>query len=207
VDVMYDFPFGTQELEGIAARGDYDLRRHQEFSGKSMEYFDQETNEKFVPHVVEPSAGVDRITLALLCNAYAEEWAPKEGIGGGPRPAEPGQNPPPGYEARTLLHFAPGIAPVTVAIFPLLKNKPELVQLAREIYDTVRPDWPAFYDQTGAIGRRYRRQDEVGTPFCVTVDFDSLKDRTVTLRDRDTMKQERLAIRELPDRLRAAVRP
>jgi glycyl-tRNA synthetase len=198
VDVMFDFPFGTQELEGIAARGNFDLSRHQEFSGKSMEYFDQETNEKFVPHVVEPSAGVDRICLALLCNAYAEEWIPKDESG--VIPAEPGKQPPEGYEARTVLRFHPRVAPVKIAVFPLLKNKPELMEKARSVYNTLRRWWPCFWDQTGAIGRRYRRQDEIGTPYCVTVDFQTLTDNTVTVRDRDSMKQERVEVGKLPDR-------
>ena len=194
VDIMYAFPFGVQELEGIAARGSFDLGRHQEFSGKSMEYFNQETNEKFVPHVVEPSAGVDRIALALLCNAYREEWIPKEGPA---IPAEPGKQPPEGFEARTVLRFAPRVAPIKVAIFPLLKNKPELVDKSRDIFNALQRRWSCFYDQTGAIGRRYRRQDEVGTPFCVTIDFDTLKENTVTLRERDSMQQVRLPVDEL----------
>ena len=200
-DVAYDFPFGRQELEGIAARGAFDLTQHQQFSGKSMEYFDQEANERYVPHVVEPSAGVDRIALALICNAYREEWAPKAGTEGGALEAEPGKRPPEGYEARTVMKFAPSIAPVSVAVFPLLKNKPELVAKAREVYDRVRSRRPAFWDVTGAIGRRYRRQDEIGTPFCVTIDFDTLEDDTVTVRDRDTMAQDRVAIGELESRL------
>jgi glycyl-tRNA synthetase len=204
VDIMFDFPFGTQELEGIAARGDFDLRRHQEFSGKSLEYFDQETNEKFVPHVVEPSAGVDRICLALLCNAYAEEWLPKD-ENAAVLPAEPGKQPPAGYEARTVMRFHPRIAPIKIAVFPLLKNKPELVEKARGVYDMLRRWWPCFWDQTGAIGRRYRRQDEIGTPFCVTVDFDTLANNTVTVRDRDTMKQERVEIGKLAERFHDAL--
>jgi glycyl-tRNA synthetase len=200
VDVMYDFPFGTQELEGIAARGNYDLSRHQEYSGKSMEYFDQETNERFIPHVVEPSAGVDRIALAILCEAYAEEWIAK-GEGGEVRPADPGKQPPEGFEARTVMRFAPGIAPVKVAVFPLLKNKPELVEKSRQVFEMLRQRWPAFYDVTGAIGRRYRRQDEIGTPYGVTIDFDTLQDNTVTLRERDSMRQIRLKIEELPGKL------
>lgn len=198
VDVAYDFPFGTQELEGIAARGNFDLSQHQEFSGKSMEYFDQAANERYVPHVVEPSAGVDRVALAVLCDAYAEEWVPKKNTEGGLRPAEPGKQAPEGYEARTVMHFAPSIAPVRVAVFPLLKNKPELVSKARDVFGMMRDRYPAFYDETGAIGRRYRRQDEVGTPHCVTVDFDTLEDDTVTVRDRDTMDQQRVKIDELP---------
>jgi glycyl-tRNA synthetase len=204
VDIMYDFPFGTQELEGIAARGNYDLSRHQEFSGKSMEYFDAETKEKFVPHVVEPSAGVDRIALAILCEAFQEEGAPTaEGQGNPTLPAEPGQQPPAGYEARIVLRFAPVIAPIKAAVFPLLKNRPELVQKARGIFETLRARWPVFYDEAGAIGRRYRRQDEAGTPFGITVDFQSLEDDTVTLRDRDSMQQVRLKIGALTETLAA----
>ena len=201
VDVMYAFPFGVQELEGIAARGDFDLTRHQQFSGKSMEYFDQETNEKFVPHVVEPSAGVDRIALALICNAYHQEWVPASESSGGPIPAEPGKQPPQGYEARTIMRFHPKIAPVKVAVFPLLKNKPELMEKGRSVFDLLQKRWPCFWDIAGAIGRRYRRQDEIGTPFCVTIDFQTLTDNTVTIRDRDSMKQDRIEIGKLPDRL------
>jgi glycyl-tRNA synthetase len=201
VDIMYAFPFGVQELEGIAARGDYDLRRHQEFSGKSMEYFDADAKEKFVPHVVEPSAGVDRITLALICNAHREEWVPTADKSGPALPAEPGKQPPEGFEARTVMRFHPRIAPIKVAVFPLLKNKPELVQKARDLFASLNRYWPCFFDLTGSIGKRYRRQDEIGTPFCVTVDFDSLKDNTVTLRERDSMQQERLSLDALPARL------
>ena len=201
VDVMYDFPFGAQELEGIAARGDFDLTQHQKFSGKSMEYFDQETREKFVPHVIEPSAGVDRITLALLCEAYREEWVPAGNTGGELQEAEPGKPVPAGYELRTVLRFSPRVAPVKAAVFPLLKNKPELVARAREVFAMLQKKWPVFWDQTGAIGRRYRRQDEIGTPFGITVDFQTLEDGTVTLRERDSMKQIRLNIAELEDHL------
>ncbi len=197
-DIMYDFPFGMQELEGIAARGAFDLTQHQTFSGKSMEYFDQETKEKFIPHVVEPSAGVDRVALALLCEAYRQEWVPTAETPGSPIEAEPGKPVPAGYELRTVMAFAPTIAPIQVAVFPLLKNKPELLVKAREVFAALQRRWSCFWDQTGAIGRRYRRQDEIGTPFCVTIDFQTLTDQTVTVRDRDTMKQIRLAIAELP---------
>lgn len=203
VDIMYDFPFGRQELEGIAARGDYDLRRHQEFSGKSLEYFDPESREKFLPHVVEPSAGVDRIALALLCSAYAEEWIPAGDTPGERRPAEPGARPPEGYEARTVLKFSPRIAPVKVAVFPLLKNRPELVAKSRAVFEPLRCRWATFWDESGAIGRRYRRQDEIGTPFGVTVDFQTLEDDTVTLRERDSMQQVRLSVRELEGQIAA----
>ncbi|MFO7871783.1 MAG: glycine--tRNA ligase [Kiritimatiellia bacterium] len=200
VDIRYDFPFGMQELEGIAVRGDFDLRRHQEYSGRSMEYFDQESGRKFIPHVVEPSAGVDRIALALLCNAFRCEWVPKGGEGE-IQPAEPGAKAPEGYEARNVMRFAPAAAPVKAAIFPLLKNKEPLVAKARGIYEDLSRHWACFYDQTGAIGRRYRRQDEIGTPLGITVDFDTLEDNTVTVRDRDTMEQVRVRSEELPERV------
>jgi len=188
-DIEYDFPFGRQELEGVAYRTDYDLKQHQQASGKLLEYFDDETKEKFIPHVVEPSAGVDRTVLALICDAYAEDQAPDE----------KGK-----METRTVLRFHPRIAPVKCAVFPLLKNKEPLVAKAREIVDLLRPHMFVFYDESGAIGRRYRRQDEIGTPFGVTVDFETLGEKnaalkdTVTLRERDSMKQERVAIKDLP---------
>jgi glycyl-tRNA synthetase len=192
-DIEYDFPFGQQELEGVAYRTDYDLSQHQKASGKSLEYFDEETKEKFIPHVVEPSAGVDRTVLALICEAYAEDQAPND----------KGE-----MESRTVLRFHPRIAPIKCAIFPLLKNKEQLVTKAKEIVGLLRPHMNVFYDESGAIGRRYRRQDEIGTPFGITVDFETLGEKdpalreTVTLRDRDTMKQERVAIRDLPAILR-----
>jgi glycyl-tRNA synthetase len=188
VDILYKFPFGTQELEGIAARGDFDLTQHQKFSGKSMEYFDEEAKAKYVPHVIEPSAGVDRLALALICSAYCEDQAPDEKGN---------------LETRVVMRFHPRIAPIKVAVFPLLKNKPELVTKAKEVRDLLRPHMSVFYDEAGAIGRRYRRQDEAGTPFGVTIDFETLGQQspelrdTVTLRDRDTMKQERVKISEL----------
>ena len=199
VDVTIDFPFGKQELEGIAARSDFDLSRHQEFSGKPLDYFDAEKNEKYLPHVIEPSAGVDRIALALLCHAYREEWIP--GGGGAAIEAEPGKPVPAGHELRTVMRFAPGIAPVKVAVFPLLKNKPELVAKSREVYEPLRRRWSCYWDESGAIGRRYRRQDEIGTPFGITIDFQTLEDQTVTLRARDSMQQERLPIANLESRL------
>jgi glycyl-tRNA synthetase len=192
VDILYKFPFGTQELEGIAARGDFDLTQHQKFSGKSMEYFDEEAKLKYVPHVIEPSAGVDRLALALICNAYCEDQAPDD----------KGK-----METRVVMRFHPKIAPIKAAVFPLLKNKPELVAKAKQVRDLLRPHLTVFYDEAGAIGRRYRRQDEAGTPFGVTIDFDTLGEQgpglkdTVTLRDRDTMKQERVKIDELVPRL------
>jgi glycyl-tRNA synthetase len=188
VDILYKFPFGTQELEGIAARGNFDLTQHQTHSGKSMEYFDQEAASKYVPHVIEPSAGVDRLLLALLCNAYDEEEVTDE----------KGKS-----ETRVVMRFHPRVAPIKVGIFPLLKNKPELVKKAIEVRDLLRPLMNVFYDDTGAIGRRYRRQDEAGTPFGLTIDFDTIGENgpelegTVTLRHRDSMKQERVKISDL----------
>src|SRR3982075_3607485 len=187
-DIEYDFPFGRQELEGVAYRTDYDLSQHQKASGKSLEYFDEETKQKFIPHVVEPSAGVDRTVLALICEAYSEDEAPDE----------KGK-----METRTVLRLHPRMAPIKCTVFPLLKNKEELVAKAKEIVDLLRPHMFVFYDEGGAIGRRYRRQDEIGTPFGVTVDFETLGEKdpghlnTVTLRDRDTMKQERIKIADL----------
>jgi glycyl-tRNA synthetase len=247
VDVLYKFPFSKrdekgelagEELEGIAARSDFDLSQHQRFSGKPMTVFDEELKtawpklspekqtelreryaqarlnyltrageapEKaqklapadaealskgyYVPHVIEPSAGVDRLALALICNAYTEDQAPDE----------KGK-----METRVVMRFHPRIAPIKVAVFPLLKNKPELVKKAQEVRDLLRPLMTVFYDEAGAIGRRYRRQDEAGTPFGVTIDFETLGEQgpvsrdTVTLRERDSMKQERIKISELP---------
>lgn len=177
VDIVYDFPFGTSELYGLAYRTDFDLSRHAEFSGQVLEYTDPETREKFVPHVIEPTFGVERTLLALLCNAYDEEQL------------ENG-------EMRTVLHFSPRIAPVKIAVFPLMK-KEMLVAKAEKVFDQLQSIFACEYDESGAIGKRYRRQDELGTPYCVTIDFDTLENDTVTLRDRDTMKQERVPIDQL----------
>ena len=191
-DIEYDFPFGRQELEGVAYRTDYDLKQHQEASGKPLDYFDEETKQRFIPHVIEPSAGVDRTVLALLCNAYDEETVTDE----------KGKT-----ETRIVMRFHPRIAPVKVGVFPLLKNNEQLVSKAREIVGLLRAQMNVFYDETGAIGRRYRRQDEAGTPFGVTIDFETLGEKdpalrdTVTLRERDSMKQERIKIDELRDLL------
>ncbi|GIX49989.1 MAG: glycine--tRNA ligase [Limisphaera sp.] len=237
VDIQFKFPFGTQELEGIAARSDFDLSQHQRYSGRPMTVFDEELRAAwgrlepskqqdlqeryyrhrlgyltrmgepaeqaeaaarqdaemlakgyYIPHVIEPSAGVDRLALALLCHAYDEDQAPNE----------KGQP-----ETRVVLRFHPRIAPIKVAVFPLLKNRPALVEKAREIRDLLRPHMNVFYDDAGAIGRRYRRQDEIGTPFCVTVDFETLGEKgpelkdTVTVRDRDSMQQVRVSIASL----------
>src|SRR6185503_12707944 len=195
-DIEYEFPFGRQELEGVAYRTDYDLQQHIKASGKMLDYFDEETKERFVPHVVEPSAGVDRTVLALLCNAYDEETVTDE----------KGKS-----ETRIVMRFHPRIAPVKVGVFPLLKNNETLVAKAREIQTALRPHMNVFYDETGAIGRRYRRQDEAGTPFGVTVDFETLGEKdpslleTVTLRERDSMKQERVKISDLIQLLTARI--
>lgn len=177
-DITFQFPFGEQELWGIAARGDFDLTQHQEHSGKSMEIFDEATKKKFVPHVIEPSLGVDRLFLAILGAAFAEDE-----IDG---------------EPRSLMKFHPRIAPYKVAVLPLVKNKPELVEKAQGIYDRLRRKYNVFWDVSGAIGRRYRRQDEIGTPWCITIDFDTIeKDNKFTLRDRDTTEQTRITEEEL----------
>jgi glycyl-tRNA synthetase len=195
-DIEYDFPFGVQELEGVAYRTDYDLKQHQEASGKPLDYFDEETKQRFIPHVVEPSAGVDRTVLALLCNAYDEETVTDD----------KGKS-----ETRVVMRFHPRMAPIKCGIFPLLKNNEELVAKAREVVAQLRSQMNVFYDETGAIGRRYRRQDEAGTPFGITVDFETLGEKevalrdTVTLRHRDSMKQERVAISELSDILLRAI--
>ncbi len=246
VDLLFQFPFGTQELEGIAARSDFDLSQHQRFSGKPMTVFDDElkvawpkldparqtelrdryaqarlryltktgepadkaerqareeaealTKGYYIPHVIEPSAGVDRLALALISHAYTEDQAPDE----------KGR-----LESRVVMKFHPRIAPIKVGVFPLLKNRPELVAKARQVRDLLRPHLNVFYDEAGAIGRRYRRQDEAGTPFGVTIDFDTLGEKgpelqdTVTLRDRDTLKQERVKIGDLLSLLLEKVR-
>lgn len=200
VDVEYRYPFSGPnfgELEGVAHRGSFDLTQHQTASGVKLEYFDQESNQRYLPNVIEPASGLTRGVLVLLCEAFCEEWVPKEGVAGGPIEGELGENPPEGYEARTVMRFLPRLAPIKVAVFPLLKNKPPLVEKARDVFNALRVRWPTFYDQVGAIGRRYRRQDEIGTPYGVTIDFDTLEDNTVTVRDRDTMLQQRVHLDEL----------
>jgi glycyl-tRNA synthetase len=187
-DIEYEFPFGIQELEGVAYRTDYDLGVHQKHSGKPLEYFDEDTKEKLLPHVVEPSAGCDRTILALICEAFDEEELTDE----------KGKS-----EIRTLLRFTPRMAPIKAAIFPLLKKNDDQVRISREIQKKLQPFMNVFYDEAGAVGRRYRRQDEVGTPFCITVDFETLGEsgeelkNTVTLRHRDSMAQERMPIEQL----------
>ena len=174
-DIQYLFPMGWSELNGIHNRTNYDLSRHQEFSSKSMLYVDPFTNEKFIPYVIEYSIGADRLTLALLCEAYEEETL------------ENG-------ETRVVMHFHPAIAPYKVAILPLQKN---LSEKAKEVYSMLSKEFMCDYDEAGSIGKRYRREDEIGTPFCVTIDFDTLENNTVTVRDRDTMKQDLVDINNL----------
>ena len=175
-DIEFLFPFGWGELWGVASRTDYDLKAHQNHSGKSMEYMDPFTNEKFVPYCVEPSLGADRVVLAFLCNAYDEETLENGDV-------------------RNVLHLHPALAPYKAAVLPLQKNK--LGDKAREVYELLAKHFMVDFDDSGAIGKRYRRQDEIGTPLCITIDFDTLEDETVTVRDRDTMAQVRMPIAEL----------
>jgi glycyl-tRNA synthetase len=176
VDIEFNFPFGFGEIEGIHNRSDFDLSQHSKYSGKKLEYYDDETKEKYIPYVIETSAGASRGFMAFLCNAYDEDEAP----------AADGK-----LEKRTVLHFHPKLAPIKCAVFPLV-NKDGLQEVAKNITADLQKSFKVFYDDSGAVGRRYRRQDECGTPFCITVDYDSLKDNTVTIRDRDSMKQERI---------------
>jgi len=184
VDIMFKYPFGVQELWGIAARGNYDLTQHANASGKPQEIFDETTKKKFVPHVIEPAVGTDRIFLAVLAAAYAEEDVTDE----------KGNT-----EKRTVLRLSPRIAPVKVAVLPLLKNKEQLTNRARDLYAKLKRNYAVQYDDGGAIGKRYRRQDEAGTPWCVTIDFDTIEKPgdTFTLRERDSMKQTRITEAEL----------
>jgi len=187
IDFEFDFPFGRKELYGLAYRTDFDLKAHMEASGADLTYLDEPTKEKFLPHVIEPSFGVDRTVLAVLTSAYTEDE-----LGG---------------ETRTYLKFNKAVAPIKAAVFPLLKNKPELVAKARGLYLMLKKQIPqVMWDDNGNIGKRYRRQDEIGTPYCITVDFDTLGETpdlkdTVTVRDRDTGEQERIAIADLASKL------
>lgn len=178
-DIEYNFPFGFKELEGVHARGDYDLSRHSKFSGLDLSYTDPQTKGKYTPRIIEASAGVGRTFLAVLADAYEEEKI--------------------GEEVRVVLKINKKLAPIKIAVFPLLKNKPELVKKAREIYDDLKINYRCEFDDNGNIGKRYRRQDEIGTPYCLTVDFDSLANGDATVRDRDSMKQERVKIEKLEE--------
>jgi glycyl-tRNA synthetase len=185
VDLEYNYAsVGWSELEGIANRTDFDLKQHAAYSGENLEYFDQATGERYVPYVIEPAVGPDRIMLAFLVDAYTEEEVKGE--------------------ERTVLKLHPRIAPTKAAVFPLSKKEP-VSTIARELYDDLKGDYRIFYDDSGSIGRRYRRQDEAGTPFCVTVDFDTIEDKQVTIRDRDTLEQERVPIAAVRDRLKALI--
>ncbi len=182
-DFEFLFPFGWGELWGVADRTDYDLTQHSNHSGEPMEYFDPETNEKYVPYVIEPSLGADRVLLAFLCNAYDEEVDEKG-------------------DTRVVMHFHPALAPFKAAVLPLSKK---LSEKALEVYSELSKYFPVDFDEAGSIGKRYRREDEIGTPICITYDFDSLEDGRVTVRDRDTMEQKRIAISELKDYIEKAI--
>jgi len=185
-DIQYKFPFGWNELEGLHNRGGYDLTQHQKFSGVDMSYTDEDTGEKFTPHVIESSVGLDRTFLMVLSDAYDEDEM--------------------GGEKRVVLRLAKHIAPIKVGVFPLLRNKPQLVDKTREVFQVLKRDLRnVIFDDHGNIGKRYRRQDEIGTPFCVTVDFDTLADDTVTVRDRDSGEQERIKISELTKYLKEKI--
>jgi glycyl-tRNA synthetase len=179
-DIEYLFPIGWSELEGIANRGDFDLRQHSEFSGETLDYFDPQSGERYVPHVIEPAAGADRATLAFLADAYDEEEV--EG------------------ETRTVLRLHPRLAPIKVAVLPLLRKDGQ-PELAGEVYRGLRGIVQSEYDEGGSIGRRYRRQDEIGTPWCVTIDHESIEQQTVTLRERDSLVQDRVAIERLGEEI------
>jgi glycyl-tRNA synthetase len=189
-DIEFLFPMGWQELEGVHDRTDYDLTQHSKFCGKTQDYMDPMTHEKYIPYVVETSAGLTRNVLMALCDAYEEEEITDE----------KGKT-----DVRTVLHFHPSIAPITVAILPLVK-KDGLAEKAKEIEMALREDFAVFYDQSGAVGRRYRRMDEIGTPYCVTIDYDTMENDSVTLRFRDSMKQVRVPVSELVATIKAATK-
>ncbi|MEI6479021.1 MAG: His/Gly/Thr/Pro-type tRNA ligase C-terminal domain-containing protein, partial [bacterium] len=187
IDFEFDFPFGKSELYGLAYRTDFDLKSHSEASKVDLSFFEEESKQRFLPHVIEPSFGVGRTMLAVLSDAYTEDIL--------------------GDESRTFLKFSPKVAPVIAAVFPLLKNKPELISKAREVFLALKKEFGrVMFDDNGNIGKRYRRQDEIGTPFCITIDFDTVeKNAGVTVRDRDTGKQERVNISELVDFLKSKI--
>jgi len=190
VDIEYHFPFGWQELEGIHNRGDWDLSNHSKYSGNDLRYLDQKINKRYYPYIIETSVGVGRLFLALLCNAYQE-------IKGGRTKTTKSVK-----EEEIVLKLNKKVAPIKVAVFPLIKKDKKLVKIARDIYKDLKGKFVAYYDEVDSIGRRYRRQDEIGTPYCITVDFDTLKDKKVTIRDRNTMQQERVKIDQLVDVLK-----
>ncbi len=190
VDIQFDFPFGFKELEGIHSRTDFDLSSHQELSGRKIQYFDPELDKNYVPYVVETSIGCDRMFLATMSHALQEETVPDA----------KGKD-----SVRTVLKVHPALAPVKCAVLPLLRNKEELTEKARKVYNNIKHSFNCQYDEKDAIGRRYRRQDAIGTPYCITIDFDTLEDDTVTIRDRDTLKQERIPIGQVEDIVRNKV--
>jgi glycyl-tRNA synthetase len=197
-DIEYNFPFGWSELEGIANRTDYDLKQHAKYSGKDLSYFDDAAKAKFYPYIIEPSGGVDRAVLAFLTDAYHEEKVnPRTNSQLEPEDKAIGA----GVNLRVVLKLSEELAPTKVAVLPLLKNRPELVELAKGIARELKRSFVTTYDDTGAIGKLYRRQDEVGTLYCVTVDVQSLEDKQVTVRDRDTMQQERIGIDRIKEYL------
>ena len=185
VDILYDFPFGKNELYGLAYRGDFDLRQHQTFSNESMLYLDPQTNEKFIPHVLEPTFGLDRTLLALLCNAYQKERLDNN-------------------DTRIVLKFLPQIAPIKAAIFPLVK-KDVLIKKATILYDLLKIHYNVEYDESRSIGKRYRRQDELGTPWCFTIDYQTLEDNSITIRQRDSMEQKRIPFDQAKNILKESI--
>jgi len=190
VDIEYKFPFGWKEIEGIHNRGDWDLSNHSKHSGEDLSYYDEETKEKYFPYIIETSVGVERSLFAFLCDAYQE-------IKGGRTKTTKATK-----EIEILLNLHKDLAPIKVAVLPLVKNKSEIVKKAKRVYKMLKPHFMCQYDEVGSIGRRYRRQDEIGTVFCLTIDFESLKNNDLTVRDRNTMRQERVKIKELVDYLR-----
>ncbi len=180
-DIEYKFPFGWSELEGVANRADFDLKQHMRLSGKNLDYLDEETKERYIPYVIEPSGGVDRSILAFLADSYREEVVRGE--------------------KRAMLSIDKSLAPLKAAVLPLLRNRPEIVKLAKEITDDLRKSLKVMYDDTASIGRLYRRQDEIGTPYCITVDVESLSDHKVTVRDRDSMEQDRISVAKIKEYL------
>jgi glycyl-tRNA synthetase len=190
VDIQYEFPFGFKEMEGIHSRTDFDLSNHQMLSGKKLQYFDPELNESYVPYVVETSVGADRTFLAMLSQSLVEENVPD---------AEGNES------TRVVMKLHPTLAPIKVAVLPLLKNKEELTNAARDVFHTLKASFQCQYDEKDAIGRRYRRQDAIGTPFCVTIDFETLENQTVTIRERDTLVQQRVHISQVESIVRQQV--
>ena len=193
VDIEYKFPFGWKEVEGIHNRGEWDLSNHSKHSGQDLQYFDEEKKEKYFPNIIETSVGVDRSLLAFMCDAYQE-------VEGGRTETTKATK-----EVETVLKIHKSLAPIKVAVLPLVKNKPEIVKRAEEIYQMLKPYFMCQYDEAGSIGRRYRRQDEIGTVLCLTIDFDSLEKNDVTVRDRDTMKQERVKLEQLTNFIKNAI--